>query len=207
MDASKTAAAAAGRKANFWNASNLEKVDLSPWEILKHHKIQAIEQECLDRVFNYLISQDLKKPEEHREKIGPNDLMKCLTFLGLKLLRADVALYIWEVDDDLDGYINKDEFTIMYKRCVSDKTGLEPRKLFNLVQYLMYDRNFKGRVTIEETLQILFVRHGRDKLDYEIEAIFGCDEKNEDGSEKFISFGEYLEQVNKRALSEYLVKE
>ena len=119
--------------------------------------------------------------------------MKCLTFLGLKLLRADVALYIWEVDDDLDGYINKDEFTIMYKRCVSDKTGLEPRKLFNLVQYLMYDRNFKGRVTIEETLQILFVRHGRDKLDYEIEAIFGTDEKNEDGSEKFITFGEYLE--------------
>ena len=58
--------------------------------------------------------------------------MKVLTYLGLKLLRSEVALYIWEVDDDLDGFISKDEFQIMYKRCVSDKTGLEPRKLYNL---------------------------------------------------------------------------
>ena len=61
----------------------------------------------------------------------------------------------------------------MYKRCVTDMTGLEPRKLYNLTQFLMYDKNFKGRVTVEETLQILYIKHGRDKLDYEIEAIFG----------------------------------
>ena len=40
----------------------------------------------------------------------------------------------------------------MYKRCISDKTGLEPRKLFNLVQFLMYDKNFYGKVTVEDTL-------------------------------------------------------
>ena len=90
----------------------------------------------------------------------------------------------------------------MYKRCISDVTGLEPRKLFNLVQFLMYDKQFKGTVTVEETLQILFVRHGRDNLDYEITAIFGEDEKNEDGSEKEITFGEYVEKINKRALKE-----
>ena len=78
--------------------------------------------------------------------------MKVLTFLGLKLLRAEVALYIWEVDDDLDEYVSKEEFQIMYKRCRYDKTGLEPRKLYNLTQFLMYDKNFKGRVTVEETL-------------------------------------------------------
>ena len=36
--------------------------------------------------------------------------MKVLTYLGLKLLRSEVALYIREVDDDLDGYVSKDEF-------------------------------------------------------------------------------------------------
>eukprot|EP00351_Strombidinopsis_sp_SopsisLIS2011_P002182 CAMPEP_0116875900 /NCGR_PEP_ID=MMETSP0463-20121206/8007_1 /TAXON_ID=181622 /ORGANISM="Strombidinopsis sp, Strain SopsisLIS2011" /LENGTH=77 /DNA_ID=CAMNT_0004522297 /DNA_START=322 /DNA_END=555 /DNA_ORIENTATION=- len=77
----------------------------------------------------------------------------------------------------------------MYKRCITDKTGLEPRKLFNLVQFLMYDKKFKGRVTVEETLQILFVRHGRDRLDDEIKAIFGDDEKNNDGTEKEITYG------------------
>lgn len=129
--------------------------------------------------------------------------MKVLTFLGLKLLRSEVALYIWEVDEDLDGYVSKDEFQIMYKRCRYDRTGLEPRKLYNLTMFLCYDKNFKGRVTVEETLQILYIKHGRDKLDYEIEAIFGQDEKNNDGTEKSITFSEYLEKVNTRAIKEY----
>ena len=111
-------------------------------------------------------------------------------------------MIIWEVDDDLDGYVSKDEFQTMYKRCISDETGLEPRKLFNLVQFLMYDKQFHGKVTIEETLQILYVRYGRDRLDDEIKAIFGEDEKNDDGSEKEITFGEYVEKINKRALKE-----
>ena len=90
----------------------------------------------------------------------------------------------------------------MYKRCISDDTGLEPRKLFNLVQFLMYDKTFKGRVTVEETLQILYVRYGRERLDDEIKAIFGEDEKNTDGSEKEITYGEYVEKINRRALEE-----
>ena len=54
---------------------------------------------------------------------------------------------VWEVDEDLDGYVSREEFEIMYKRCVSDKTGLEPRKLFNLVQFMMYDKTNSGKVT------------------------------------------------------------
>ena len=77
------------------------------------------------------------------------------------------------MDDDLDGCVSRAEFDTMYKRCISDETGLEPRKLFNLVQFLMYDIDSKGRVTVEETLQILYVRYGRERLDEEIRAIFG----------------------------------
>ena len=43
-------------QSKFWTAPNTDKVQLSPWEQLKNHKIQAIEQEQLDRVFNYLVS-------------------------------------------------------------------------------------------------------------------------------------------------------
>ena len=75
-----------------------------------------------------------------------------LIFLGLKPTRNQIKLMIWEVDDDLDGYVSREEFMTMYKRCISDKTDLEPRGLFNLVQFLMYDKMFKGRVTVEETL-------------------------------------------------------
>ena len=66
----------------------------------------------------------------------------------------------------------------------------------------MYDKDFKGRVTIEETLQILYVRYGRGRLDDEIRAIFGDEEKNAEGSEKEINYGDYVEKINKRALEE-----
>ena len=135
------------------------------------------------------------------------DLARVLQFLGCKPSRSEVNLIIWEVDDDLDGFVSKEEFQTMYKRCISDDTGLEPRKLFNLVQFLMYDKKFKGRVTVEETLQILYVRYGRERLDDEIKAIFGDEEKNADGSEKEITYGEYVEKINLRALErqkEYL---
>jgi len=45
---------------------------------------------------------------------------------------------IWEVDENLDGRVNSYEFNLMYRRCRHDTTGLEPRNLYNLVQFLMY---------------------------------------------------------------------
>ena len=84
-----------------------------------------------------------------------------MNFLGLRPLKSEVSFIIWEVDDDLDGYISKDEYLTMYKRVITDDVGLEPRQLYNLVQFLMYDKDFEGTVTVEETLQLLYVRHGR----------------------------------------------
>ena len=178
----------------------MEKLAYSPAERLKEVDIKPIEQECLDRVFNYLSHRDPKKPADKQDFIGLMDLANTLLYLGQRPTRAEIKLMIWEVDDDLDGYVSKDEFMTMYKRCISDDTDLEPRGLFNLVQFLMYDKTFKGRVTVEETLQILFVRYGRDRLDDEIKAIFGEEEKNPDGSDKEIRFGEYVKKIELRAL-------
>ena len=41
----------------------MEKLKMSPAEKLKEVGIKPIEQECLDRVFNYLISKDKKQIE------------------------------------------------------------------------------------------------------------------------------------------------
>jgi len=51
----------------------------------------------------------------------------------------------------------------MYKRCVFDKTGLEPRSLYNLVQFLMYlmydDKDtLKTKISVENTLELLYIR-------------------------------------------------
>ena len=185
----------------------MDKLKQSPAEILKTVEIGPVERECLDHVFEYMIKQDPKKPESEKRKIGHMDVARVLQFLGCRPSKSEVKLIIWEVDDDLDGYVSREEFLTMYKRCITDKLGLEPRKLFNLVQFLMYDKEFKGTVTVEETLQILFVRYGRDRLDEEIRAIFGDDEKDQDGVEKSIRYSEYVEKINKRALAEFKHRE
>merc|ERR1719213_358664 len=91
-----------------------------------------------------------------------------------------------------------DEFLIMYQRCISDQTGCEPRNLFNLVQFLMYDKEFIGKISVEQTLQILFVRHGRGELDAEINQIFEEQQKGQDGQEAKISFSQFLTRANAR---------
>lgn len=126
--------------------------------------------------------------------------------MGVRPTKTEVKNMIWEVDDDLDGMISRYEFDTMYKRAISDESGYEPKKFFNLIQFLMYDKKFRGRVTVEETLQILYVRYGRERLDEEIKAIFGDDEKTNDGQEKEITYSEYVAKVNRRGLDEHSVK-
>lgn len=46
-----------------------------------------------------------------------------------------------------------------------------------MVQFLMYDKAMKGKITVEDTLELLYVRVGRYNLDNEIYSIFGADEK------------------------------
>ena len=41
----------------------------------------------------------------------------------------------------------------------------------------MYDKQEKGQISVEDTLELLYVRYGRYDLDHEIYAIFGDEEK------------------------------
>jgi len=59
----------------------------------------------------------------------------------------------------------------MYKRCIIDEREQEPKRLFYLVQFLMYDKERKSYITEEDTLEILYIRHG-DKFTAAIEDIF-----------------------------------
>ena len=170
----------------------------SPDELLEEVEVHQVERQALDRVFRtFLKTSD----NPSLDKFGHTEVSKILNHLGVPQSKADVELIIWEVDEDLDGAISKTEFEVMYKRVVSDKTGLEPRKLFNLVQFMMYDKTNRGLITVEDTLQLLFVRYGREHLDNEIRALFGEEEKRSDGQEKEITFAEYLEQMNKKAMA------
>jgi len=75
------------------------------------------------------------------------------------------------VDENLDGYLSENGFEKMYKRCIIDEKEQEPKKFFHLVQFLMYDKERKGFITEEDTLEILYIRH-EDRFTAAIEDIF-----------------------------------
>ena len=46
----------------------------------------------------------------------------------------------------------------MYKKSVFESSGIEPKKIFHFTQFLMYCRPGKYTITVEDTLELLFVR-------------------------------------------------
>ncbi len=46
----------------------------------------------------------------------------------------------------------------MYKKCTIDKTGAESKNLFHLTQFLMFCRPNNFMITVEDTLELLYVR-------------------------------------------------
>jgi calmodulin len=72
-------------------------------------------------------------------------------------------------------------------------TGFEPRTLFNVVQFVMNDREGIGRVSLEEAMQILYLRYGRQLLDAQLEEIFGTCDLN---SGKTLTLTEFLTSLH-----------
>ena len=69
----------------------------------------------------------------------------------------------------------------MFQRNITDTTGLEPFQLFNVVQFMMYDKDNSGKVTVDETMHMLYARYGKARLESQMKALFGEDLKTEDG--------------------------
>ena len=62
----------------------------------------------------------------------------------------------------------------MFRRNIADKTGLEPCRLFNAVQFMMYDRGGTGRVSLDEAMRMLYARYGKERLEMEMKARVVC---------------------------------
>ena len=75
--------------------------------------------------------------------------------------------------------------------------GLEPFQLFNVVQFMMYDRDNSGAVSVDETMHMLYARYGKDRLESEMKALFGDKLQSSDG-DGTLTFADYLSAVNVR---------
>jgi Ca2+-binding EF-hand superfamily protein len=130
-------------------------------------------------------------------KVSPVDLRSALTALGKQCSKREIADMIWEVDENLDGCVDWEEFLTMFERNIMDTSGLEPFQLFNVVQFMMYDKDNSGNVTVDETMHMLYARYGKQHLESQMKALFGEDLKTADGDGE-LSFEEYLKAVSMR---------
>lgn len=71
--------------------------------------------------------------------------------------------------------------------------GSEPRGLFNVVQFIINDREMRNRVSLEEAMQIMYLRYGRQLLDIQLEDVFGTSDLN---SGKMLSLTEFLHSLH-----------
>ena len=94
------------------------------------------------------IDENEKKKKEKKKKFSFKAIRKTLRNLCDEYAKDDITQMIWEVDENSDGYVSEDEFMNMYKKCIVDEKEDEGKKLFYLVQFLMYDIEKKHFITV-----------------------------------------------------------
>ena len=157
-------------------------------------KLSEVEEQNLWKVFKILCgNREYRENEMHW--FDCHDLKTVLKKMGVKNLpQQKLDLMVWEVDENLDKRVDEKEFELMYKKCIEDKTYLEPKNLFYMVQFLMFckikeDLNgkqtsifeYNTEIVPEDTYFLIYARldrqldddsSKREQLDDEIRIIF-----------------------------------
>lgn len=138
------------------------------------------------------------KPDK---KVSCDDVYEILKFMNHKTSRKEVEEMVWEVDENLDGYLDWNEFRLFFNRNLIDQTGLEPSRMFNLTQFLIYDKNHNGHASVDETMNLLYARYGRAVMEQKLKELFGEDmhEFGRQGGE--ITFSQYVLSVERVQLN------
>lgn len=126
--------------------------------------------------------------------IRHEDLYDAIKALGKTCSRKEISDMIWEADENLDSMVDWEELKAMFNRNLKDKTNLEPVNLFNVIQFMTYDKKLCGTITADDTMAILFARYGRAQLEPRMKQLFGKSDE--------LSFVDYLQRVSKRSRKE-----
>jgi Ca2+-binding EF-hand superfamily protein len=155
-----------------------------------------------DERIQQLKDQIAQIEEKSSKKVTPSDVFEVMKGMNQKVSRKDVEEMIWECDEDLDGCLDWDEFKLMFTRNIMDKTGLEPMRMYNLVQFLIYDRNENGGVSVDEIMIWLYARYGK-RMEGKIRELFG-DNMHESGREGGeLHFSDYVESQERVQLQTF----
>ena len=148
--------------------------------------------------------EDEKGKKEPKKKFSQKALRKVIRKLCNEFAKDELDNMIWEADENLDGYVSEDEFENMYKKCISDENEEEGKKLFYLIQFLMYDKDEKHEITVEDTLEILCARH-QNNVDQVLDSIFDIEKIDKNGKKRklkreTLSFLEYAQRMHELSM-------
>ena len=132
-------------------------------------------------------SSSKKTNSSQKKKFSQKALRKIIRKLCNEFAKDELDNMIWEVDENLDGYNEE-----------------ESKKLFYLTQFLMYDKDQKHEITVEDTLEILCARH-QNNVDQVLDAIFDIEKVDEKGKKRkikreTISFLEYAQRMHELSM-------
>lgn len=151
------------------------------------------------------VENELKEiTSRHDQHIRSQDTRLAMNSLGERLSKKEINSMMWEVDEKLDGVIDWEEFKLMFERNIKDTSGLEPSNFYNMAQFMIYDHDGNGMVSIDETMNMLYARVGRTKMETTITKLFGGEdgapikEVGQQGGE--IDFQRYCDVVKKEQL-------
>ena len=117
----------------------------------------------------------LRLLEPHTDCIRAKDIAAALRDLGTRTSKQEVQEMLWEADEKNDNVIDWEELKLMFERNLRDASGLEPANLYHVVQFMIFDRNCNGKVSIDETMNILYARLGREKMESTLSKLFSAD--------------------------------
>ncbi len=151
-------------KANQTMATASKYANLSEDRLNQEHKQLARRIDDLHKAIAQL--------SQLTHRVSADALAAVLKHLNHDIPRPKLERMIWEIDEDQDGEVDWDEFTLMFERSIADTTGLEPFDLYNVVQFMMYDADQNGVITMDECITMLYQRYGHAKLENELQNIF-----------------------------------
>jgi calmodulin len=132
------------------------ELDLSPKSVKKSADLHRKRQSKQD-VRNVFDRIDMKNDD----KVDAEEVEALLKGLGYSPQPGEVQDMIWEVDDDCDGVLNWKEFQSVYNRVRADPNGKEPRRMYTIIEFCLFDLDESGVVGLDEVQESFYRRYGK----------------------------------------------